>query len=400
MPLTPSFGDKVAAKLVALYAAGEEQLYRFLAKSLQGERGSGANWAARMLIKIGPVRVGVQRVLNMLQGETRTLVTEAIRQAWENGRDAALADIPGERVPVFNVDGASARAAEELHQRLAETRPRAAESSANIYRRVIEDVTRDQSATSESARKRLVQKALDRFARDGITSFVDRNGRQYDLVSYTEMAIRAAVTESEVEAYTRQLLHAGIDLVVVSDVPQACDRCERYEGKIISLTGATKAAIWVDPETGESRKVPVFASMAEAKAGGLYHIGCRHTIAAWTPDSPLPPPASPPDPQGYKDSQRLRALERRLRREKRVQAAAMSPEARTASEARIRGVQAQIRDHVANTSTPRQRDREQLHRGYTGTPDARALGAERRTRQRKTVEQLVEEIRQELGENN
>lgn len=369
MPLTPSFGDKIAAKIVALYAAGEEQLYRFLAKSLQGERVTGANWAARMIIKVGPVRVGVQRILDRLHGESRVMVTEAIRQAWENGRNAALDDIPGERVPVFNVDDTSARAAEELNQRLVATRPRAAESATSIYRQVIEDVTRDESITSEASRKRLVQRALDRFARDGITSFIDQRGRNYDLVSYTEMAVRAAVTESEVQAYTSQLLHAGIDLVVVSDVPQSCNLCQIYEGKIISLTGATKAAIWVDPETKRTRRVPVFASMAEAKAGGLYHIGCRHTIKGWTPDGPLPPPADPPDPDGYKATQRLRALERRVRREKRVLAAAMSPEAETAARRRIRGVQAQIRDHIARTGVQRRRDREQLHRGYESTPD-------------------------------
>ncbi|CDZ89044.1 phage minor capsid protein [Rhodococcus ruber] len=398
MPLTPSFGDKIAAKIVALYAAGEEQLYRFLAKSLQGERGTGANWAARMIIKVGPVRVGVQRILDRLHGESRVMVTEAIRQAWENGRNAALEDIPGERVPVFNVDGASARAAEELNQRLVETRPRAAESASNIYRQVIDEVTRDESITSEASRKRLVQRALDRFARDGITSFIDQRGRNYDLVSYTEMAVRAAVSEGEINAYMQQLVAAGIDLVVISDVPQSCALCEPFESKLVSITGATRAAIWVDPETGRTRSVPVFSTLAEARAAGLWHPGCRHVAKGWTPDSPFPPPADPPDPEGYKATQRLRALERRVRREKRVLAAAMSPEAETAARRRIRGVQAQIRDHIARTGVQRRRDREQLHRGYESTPDARALNAEKRTQQRKTVDELVEEIRSERGQ--
>ncbi|MCD2099542.1 phage minor capsid protein [Rhodococcus rhodochrous] len=398
MSLTPSFGDKIAKQLVALYAKSEEQLLTFLAKTLAGERGHGANWMARMTLKIGPVRVRVQKILDKLQGDSRAMVTEAIREAWERGRQAAIDDIPGTTVPVYNIDGAAAEQAEEVARKLEETRPRAELAVTNRYREIIDEVTRDQKADSEAARKRLVQAALDKFAADGITAFVDKNGRRYDLVSYTEMAVRAAITEAEVESYTRQLVHAGIDLVIVSDVPQACTLCEVFEGKILSITGATRAAIWADPETGETRRVPVFASIPEAKARGLWHPGCRHVLSAWTPKDPFPPQADTPDPQGYRDSQRLRALERRVRKWKRVRAVATTREAELNADRRIALAQRDIREHVARTGVRRQRDREQLHRGYSGTPDAIALDAERRARERKTVDELVDEIRQERGE--
>lgn len=400
MSLTPSFGDKVAKQLVALYAKSEEQLLVFLAKSLSGDRGVGANWAARMVMKVGPVRVRVQTILDKLRGESRTLVTQAIREAWERGRQAAIDDTPGEIVPVLNVDGAAAEQAEMVARRLEETHPRAQLSVTNRYREIIDEVTRDQPAASEAARKRLVQQALDKFAADGITSFVDKNGRRYDLVSYTEMAVRAAITEAEVTSYTRQLVHAGIDLIIVSDVPQACALCRPFEGRILSITGATRAAIWTDPETGRTRRVPVYATLAESKARGLWHPGCRHTLRGWTPADPLPPDADAPDPQGYRDEQRLRALERRVRRWKRVRAVATDQEAAARAERRIRMAQEDIRRHVAATGVRRQRDREQLHRGYTGTPDAIALGVERQRRERRSVDELVDEIRRERGENS
>lgn len=395
MPLTPSFGDKIAKQIVALYARGEEQLLTFLATSLSGERGYGPNWFARMTLKVGPVRVRVQRILDRLQGESRIMVTEAIRQAWERGRQAAIDDTPGERVPVFNIDGAAAEQAEQVVRRLDETKPRAQLAVTNRYREIIEEVTRDQTADSEAARRRLVQRALDQFAADGITAFVDKNGKRSDLVSYTEMAVRSAITEAELAAYTAQLLHNGIDLMIVSDVPQACPLCTPFESQIISITGATRAAIWTDPETGRTRQVPVFASMAEARARGLWHKGCRHTVSSWTPADPLPPAADPPNPKGYRNSQRLRALERRVRRWKRVRAVATSRDAEIAADRRIAAAQRDIRVHVARTGVQRRREREQLHRGYTGTPDAIALGAERQARERRSVDELVEEIRRE-----
>jgi hypothetical protein len=84
-------------------------------------------------------------------------------------------------------------------------------------------------------------------------------------------------------------------------------------------------------------------------------------VSAYLPGATrLPPAGSTADPDGDKARQRLRLLERRVRAAKRQEAAALDDTARRAARARVREVQAQIRNHVATTSAKRQPAREQI----------------------------------------
>ncbi|MDH6282813.1 phage minor capsid protein [Prescottella agglutinans] len=365
MPLTPSFGDKLAARVTNLYAAAEEKLIRYVAGKVTGDLDQPQSGLTRLALRIGPVRRAVARILDNLRSESRVRVSEAMREAMENGRQAAIDDLtPTVRVPVYPVDGASAQRAEALNRKLEQPLERAKLVTENAYQRIIREATAGQKADSKAARKRLVQRALDKFAAEGISGFIDKRGRSYDLVTYAEMAVRTAITEAEVSAYLAQARHAGLDLVIISDVPQSCELCRPFEGKLLSITGTTRGAITTNPATGRSERVRVYASIEEAKARGLWHPGCRHVLKIWTPEDPAPPDDSPPDPEGYRATQKLRYLERRVRRWKRVLAAAQSPEAEAAAKRHIRAAQADIRRHIAATGVSRDRDREQLHRGY------------------------------------
>lgn len=378
MPLTPSFGDKLAARVTNLYRAAENKLIGYVASQAAEDLNQPPSRLARLALRIGPVRVAVGKILEKLRADSRVHVSEAMREAMENGRQAAIDDLtPTVRVPVYPVDGASAQRAEALTRKLEQPLERAKLVSENAYRRIILEVTAGQEAKNDAARKRLVQQALDKFAAEGITGFVDRRQRSYDLVSYAEMAVRTAITEAEVSAYLEQARHAGLDLVIISDVPQSCVLCSPFEGRVLSITGATRGAIATDPKTGRTQRVQVYASIEEAKARGLWHPGCRHTVKIWTPADPLPPKATPPDPEGQKAREKLRRLERRVRRWKRVLSVAQTPKAEADAKRRIRAAQSDIRRHVAETRIARDRDREQLHRGYQ--PVKMAAGAEGRS---------------------
>lgn len=88
-------------------------------------------------------------------------------------------------------------------------------------------------------------------------------------------------------------------------------------------------------------------------------IYCRHSLSAYLPGV-TKVPTDTADPQGDEDRQRLRALERRLRRWKLKQAATIDPAAKRALGRTVREVQAEIRDHVAATGLIRQRHRESV----------------------------------------
>jgi hypothetical protein len=99
----------------------------------------------------------------------------------------------------------------------------------------------------------------------------------------------------------------------------------------------------------------------EAVAAGLLHPNCRHSLSAYFPGITQVPTGTE-DPEGDKARQKLRALERAVRDAKTEAAAALDPAARKRFDAKVRALQAEIRDHLATAPTQlfRQRHREQI----------------------------------------
>ena len=102
-----------------------------------------------------------------------------------------------------------------------------------------------------------------------------------------------------------------------------------------------------------------YPTLDEARAAGLFHVSCRHSIGAYFPGVTTPMKGTA-DPKGYEATQKLRYLERETRASKRMEAAAMSPDAAAAARARVNAYQAKIRAHVASTTAKRQPYRESL----------------------------------------
>lgn len=102
-----------------------------------------------------------------------------------------------------------------------------------------------------------------------------------------------------------------------------------------------------------------YPTLDEARAAGLMHCNCRHSVSAYQ-EGVTKPMGDVADPQGYADTVKLRYLERQTRAAKRVQAAAMDDAARQAAGAKVRAYQAKIREHVASTTAKRQPTRERL----------------------------------------
>jgi len=100
------------------------------------------------------------------------------------------------------------------------------------------------------------------LASRGVTGFIDRAGRQWNMANYSKMAIHNASMQSFREGTRIRLLEHGYDLVIVSTHSGACEKCISWEGRTLSLTGET----------------PGYPTLDEARAAGLEHVGCRHVM--------------------------------------------------------------------------------------------------------------------------
>lgn len=366
--MDPRLTERLAEATVAALLDAEAGLIARIARAL-GRGLDAPDWAERQLLEVQRYRRETQAVLVVLDEQVGVIVNEAVALAGNRGRAAAVGELG--RLLGDNLDDVAARlpGARALQALTAEAvgnvrsmTPRILRTTTDAYRSVIADVT-GRVALGTQTRREAAQVALDRFARRGVTGFVDRAGRSWDMASYAEMSVRTATRRAATEAHSQTLQDAGLDLVYVSDAPQECAACRPWEGKVLSLSGRTRGTVEVLSRVDDGMvRVTVAGSLAEATAGrGLYHPGCRHSHSAYLPGATRLP-TSTEDPDGDAARQRLRALERRLRAAKRVQAAALDDDAARRAGVRVRAVQAEIRAHVATTTAKRQPQREQIGR--------------------------------------
>ncbi|MFC4128912.1 phage minor capsid protein [Nocardia rhizosphaerae] len=288
MPLTPSNGDRGAGPLVRLYRLVELALWRTIARLL-GLDGFGRRWLLRILAALPRFRASIRRIAADAGDRAPALVEEAIERAWVDGSTAARDDI-GSGQP-HRDDRRTRAIIDRVLEALDDVNKGLPRGAEQIVRRTADETARDQRVDNTATHRRALERITRREARRGFTGLVDSRGRRRELVAYVEAQIRGAISETEIDGYMQHLVAHGYDLFIVSDVPGSCELCRPFEGKIISITGSTAGAIARDTSSGRTVRVEVMCSLDEARARGLFHPNCRHTIRVWTPDNPAPPRA-------------------------------------------------------------------------------------------------------------
>ena len=232
----------------------------------------------------------------------------------------------------------------------------------DIYRRIISQAALLAPGDDGTRRLPVAQHALDRFAEQGITGFVDRSGRRWDITSYVEMATRTAASRAYTDAHSEWLLANGRHLVYITDVPGECEKCRPFEGAVLRLDDGPLGERFnvTRDRDGTPDTVTVSGTLAAARAAGLLHPACRHRPIEFEPGMWLP--AGHADPEGEAARAHLRYLERGVRRWKLREAAALDDLARKAARRKVRAWQAAIRQHVATAPVSRVPRREQIDR--------------------------------------
>ncbi|MFD6415994.1 phage minor capsid protein [Streptomyces sp. NPDC060194] len=367
MPVSPSTAEDLAAAVADLYEAAEGTLLARIQQALAADIDSPM-WVAQKLAAVGNLQAAIQEVIDALQLDASGAIHQAVAEAYERGQQAAVAEL-GALAVGQAAAAASALPAAPAVDRLAQA---LIADTGPVHLRILRvtmDAYRDVVARAAAApllgaqtRRQAAQTALDRFAARGITGFVDQRGRSWDMRSYVEMATRSVVGRAAVDAHTDRLGAAGVELVMVSEAPEECPLCRKWEGKILTRAGAPgERTLRLEHAVrdGETVTVEVAGSLTEARGGGLFHPNCRHDVLAYLPGVTRRPPATPARGT-YEQSQKQRYLERQIRAWKRREAAGLDEQAVRAARTRVREYQARVRELVAETAMPRKSHREQL----------------------------------------
>ena len=351
--IPPDYAERLAKEIADIYGDATASLLRTVARRLA--RGvDEPGWAEAKLLELLQLRADATEVVAALTEQMPVTVERIVTEAAEAGlrqavRDLELTATPAGRTSTAAVDALARQTIGDLQR----THLQILRSAEDIYRSVITETTSG-TVTGAETRRQSAQRALDRFARKGITGFRDSAGRNWSLETYAEMSTRTASGRAMVQGSLDTYVAAGRDLVIVSDAPEECKTCRPFEGKLLSISGA---------QVGERvGGITVVDTVRGATSRGLFHANCRHRVSPYI-EGLTKPMRDTADPEGDVLRRRQRALERRIRAAK-SQVAAAEPFGPGPELARVKRTlaraQADMREFISEHDRKRLRNREQL----------------------------------------
>ena len=103
-----------------------------------------------------------------------------------------------------------------------------------------------------------------------------------------------------------------------------------------------------------------YPTLSDAEADGVFHPGCRHTVAPYVEGLTRADYYQQGDPERYAAEQQQRYLERGLRQWKRREALALDPTQAQLAQNKIGEWRRRLEEHVTKHDLPREREREQI----------------------------------------
>ena len=347
--------ERLATQVLKVYEEAERVMTRRVAKRLaKGVTEPG--WTEKKLAEMRDVTVELRIATEDLMVERRELQRAAIQEAY-SGSSAAFASEAEQFAGVTNIAGKTANSTKvvnimaELDSTMAAADRRILRQAEDAYAGVVGRVSA-LVATGSTTVREAVRREVNEFARQGITSFVDKAGRHWDMCTYAEMATLTAIERATREGYTDTMQAYGYDLCQISDHYGACPVCEAWQGVVISVSGMTSG----------------YPSMADAEAAGVFHPNCLHDIDVYHEGISRGARSEPdavrePNP-GYTARSIQRSYERKIRQYKREMAAATTPEDERKAFAKVQEYRGRIRDLITDYNRKTDKNVDYLPRKY------------------------------------
>lgn len=344
--VNPADAQRVLKTLVDVWDTAAERMLLTVARRLA--RGiDEPGWAEQKARETLAVSGNLREI--MRQVPTEETAVDALTEAYELGERAA--ESLGERFIATNPSKVI-RLATLLVQKLRGTFVPVTRAHEDLFRRAVGD-SELLMQTGTMVRREAVASTVDRLLTEGVDRFQAGDGKRWHLDSYVRMAGRTMAQHTMIEGQLDGMVARGRDLGVVSDSVRECKKCRPWEGKLLSISGAS-----VGQEVGG---LVVVGTIAEAIADGLLHPNCTHRFDPYTPGLTIVPEPRE-NPEGYAQQQKLRQLEREVRQLKRnlsaVEQLGKQTQAARDLRRKIRAKHQQIAAHVETSGLNRRRERE------------------------------------------
>lgn len=369
-------------ELAALFEEIELRLIASLKRNLPAhkawESDLGFNWPAWQAEKVKALErfrkeneAIMREYRNTIQTETRKLLEEQYREGEEREADFLSDD------GIFGgvADDSFFEIFDEKIESLIEEVQGKETTVEKAALRMMDDVYRQTIVRADTALQtgsvtlqQAIELAVEDFARQGINCIEYRDGRRVNIADYVYMALKTSNTRANLLGGAKQRAALGIDTVRVSSYGGCSETCLPWQGGIYidDVYG-----VW-DGETygnkGKSKSGKWYLLLSVAIKAGLFHPNCRHTLTSYTENSdPSPQMDGEKIRKQYKLEQKQRAMERTIRKWKRMQAASEDPVMQKAYGKKVREAQKNLREFIKEHNDILRRDpwREKIY----GTPN-------------------------------
>ena len=216
--------------------------------------------------------------------------------------------------------------------------------------------------TGVSTLNQAIRSGVQKMVEIGITGYIDHGGHHWSPEAYVAMDVRTTMANTARAAVWERNEQYGNDLYQVSYHDGARPLCYPWQGKVISRDDLIR-----DVEDDEGNTVHVYAQSETSygEAAGLFGINCGHYPIPFIPGfSRIRPPEQNKEQNDkeYQESQQQRALERKLRYEKRDLAVLKAQEAPEdvikAQRLRVKNARTELDDFCQETGRARRTSRE------------------------------------------
>ena len=391
--MRPSFLDDMSWRMAEVYGAVTDRILVNLAHYFpyikDSDQVSGSfEYQARMLAQMGQVnRETVDIIMqslggadDALRGALEAAITEALkteepklRKAAQQGLIKGAGFIPPEVTPnqLQAFKAYYRQSADKLNLvntvMLESTQAAYSSTVSDIVNRInrtqgILNVATGEVVTGVSAWNSAVRSAVNKMVSNGLTGFIDHGGHRWSPEAYVAMDVRTTMFNTARAATWEREEQYGVDTYQVSSHNGARPLCYPWQGKVISRTDNVREITDLD---GNTVHVYAQSETSYGEAAGLFGVNCGHYPMTFIPGfSTLK--GEPQDPEEnekvYEESQQQRALERKLREERRdlaVMKAQGAPEEEIkAQRERVKKASQDIDDFCDETGRTRRKNRE------------------------------------------
>lgn len=332
-------------------------------------------WQAAKLRNLRQYKKQNQEILDKRQEDIRGLIEQAIKGGYAKGKDIfdkiAARMFRKKRVkfpkgikekkldklakPELDFFGMNDKKITALHNSASHDIKKAQSAVLrrmdDIYRKTVYKATMYMTAGTKSL-EQAIDLATKDFLEKGIDCIEYKNGSRVNIASYAEMAIRTASHRAVLLGEGKERDKWGIHTVIVSAHANTCPLCAPWQGKIliddVFSSGTKEDALKLG-----------YPLISDAIREGFLHPNCRHTVTTYFEGITQIPaiPDSDKAIETYRYEQQQRAIERQIRKWKRIAEGSIDPENVNIANDKVEKYQEDLRNHL--------KEHRELRRNYS-----------------------------------